>query len=438
MMNPCDGRRGLRRGALMLAAILALSATRLPAQVVPVDELTTNTAQAPAAAAADTTETADSGSRIKFSGSVTAGGTWNSDRAKSGKNFGRLFDDRTNSVLLNQALFTVERPLDPLAKSFDWGFRVQTMYGSDARYTHTLGLLDNVSNDLNEPDIVEAYFNMHFPFLTEKGLDVKVGQFATLEGAEVIDASANFFYSHSYIFNYGIPLKHFGVLGTFHATDKLDLYAGLTRGVNTSFDDNNDALGFHGGIGYNWLDGKITMLASTHIGPENANDGNNNRYLHDLVLICKLTEKLTATTDLNFAKEDSVNAEAYGIAQYFTYTINDYLSAGVRGEVFRDDDGFFVAQFGDNDDFINMQRGEMSSLDKDTIGGGATTYGALTLGLNIKPFAHSNPLGLFKPANFVLRPEVRYDRALNGGSTPFDDGTDRNMFTAALAATYTF
>ncbi len=44
-------------------------------------------------------------------------------------------------------------------------------------------------------DVVEAYLNLHFPILTSGGVDLKLGQFVTLEGAEVIDAKGNIFYS---------------------------------------------------------------------------------------------------------------------------------------------------------------------------------------------------------------------------------------------------
>ena len=42
------------------------------------------------------------------------------------------------------------------------------------------------------------------------GTDVKFGQYPTPLGDEVIDATGNTFYSHSYIFNYGLPFKHTG------------------------------------------------------------------------------------------------------------------------------------------------------------------------------------------------------------------------------------
>src|SRR5437773_508489 len=82
------------------------------------------------------------------------------------------------------------------------------------------------------------------------------GRFVTLEGAEVIDACGIFFYSHTYIFDFGIPFKHTGILTTTHVSPLLDLHLGVTTGVNTTFGrdgDNNDAIAFHGGIGLNLL-----------------------------------------------------------------------------------------------------------------------------------------------------------------------------------------
>ncbi|MGQ4828462.1 outer membrane beta-barrel protein, partial [Enterococcus faecalis] len=81
-------------------------------------------------------------------------------------------------------------------------------------------------NRRNQFDIVEAYVNAHLPILTSGGVDIKAGQFVTLEGAEVIDATGDFFYSHTYIFNFGIPFKHTGILTTTHVNKTLDIYAG--------------------------------------------------------------------------------------------------------------------------------------------------------------------------------------------------------------------
>ena len=142
------------------------------------------------------------------------------------------------------------------------------------------------------------------------GLDFKAGKFVTLEGAETIDPRANIFYSHSYIFNFGIPLNHTGILAIFHPIKGLDLYGGVTRGVNTSLTDNNDSAGFHGGIGLSLLDGALTALATTHIGPENPGNNHDPRYLNDLVVTWKATPKFTTILEANFAEDESVPGTA--------------------------------------------------------------------------------------------------------------------------------
>ena len=369
--------------------------------------------------------------RFKISGWIDGGITLNPDRPQSNQNFGRLFDDRANEPLLNQVVINFERALVPQPGQFDWGFKLQFMYGSDARFIHSLGLFDHTAaTSIVQPDLVEAYLNLHFPIISEGGIDLKLGKFVTLEGAETIDPRTNVFYSHTYIFNFGIPFNHTGALVTFHATKSLDLYSGITRGVNTSLDDNNDNVSFQGGVGLNLLDGKLTVLATTSIGPETPNNNHDQRYLNDITVTAKITDKFTSIIDLNYARDEVIDAQAYGIAQYFTYAINSWLTAGIRGEIFRDDKGFYVVSFANTHDPMRALEGE-PTIDPRTVGGGKTTYGAVTLGLNIKP-----PVP--KPAvSLVIRPELRFDRALNG-TRPFNDSSDRNQFTASIDVIITF
>src|SRR5947208_14936851 len=369
--------------------------------------------------------------RFKISGWIDSGITFNPDSPQSNQNFGRLFDDRANEPLLNQIVINFERALVPRPGELDWGFKLQFMLGSDARFIHSLGLFDRTSNGTVQFDLVEAYLNLHFPVASEGGLDLKVGKFVTLEGAETIDPRANFFYSHTYIFNFGIPFNHTGGLVTFHANKFVDLYAGITQGVNTSIEDNNDSPAFHGGVGLNLLDAKLTALLSTHIGPETPNDDHHNRYLNDLTITAKAAKNLTSITDLNLIYDDAADATGFGIAQYFIYTINDLFSVGVRGEIWRDADAFYVASFAQNDDAVDGLRGGSVKFDPRTVGGGKTTYGAVTLGLNIKP-----PVP--KPAaSLVIRPELRFDGALNG-TRPFNDSSDSSQFTAGIDVIITF
>jgi hypothetical protein len=364
-------------------------------------------------------------STFEISGHIEAGVTFNPDDPPDGVNFGHLFTDKANRVLLNQALVTAQRPLDPKATGYDFGFKFQAMYGSDARYTHFLGEFDRSTSDINQFDIVEAHVLAHLPWLTTGGIDVKIGQYVTLEGAEVIYAPDNLLYSHSYIFNFGIPFKHTGAMTITHLNPTVDLYAGIDTGVNTTFGsgDNNKAAAFHGGIGLNnLLNGAVTVLATTHIGPENpdvpavrmacACDPNSAlRYLNDITITWKVNDNLTLITDLNYIRDDGFNVSGGGVAQYFGYKINDVFKVVGRAEIWADPNTFFVNAFPGNLDFVNSELG----LPATVISGGKTTYGSLTLGLNITPEVPKG--GLIKA--LIFRPEIRFDTSLNN-TKPFD------------------
>ena len=375
--------------------------------------------------------------RVKFTGLIEAGITIATNHPDDRQNFGRLFDDREHEPLLNQATFTVERALVPEPGKYDYGFKLQVTGGSDARFLKTIGLLDNIDNNRHSFALVESYLSLHAPWLTEGGFDFKAGQFVTLEGSEVIYPTGNYLYSHNYIFNFGIPLQHLGLLTTFHATKVVDFYAGVTRGVNTSLTDNNHRPAFHGGFGLNLLDGKLAFLATTHIGPENSIhaeqflpglDANSDlRYYNNLVATWKITDKLTSVTDAVYTLDEyGGGQECYGVSQLFVYNVHPKFALVGRAEFFRDDDGFFVAQFAKNDDFVNVQRGDFNNLDRRSVGGGATNYSEFTVGVNIKPNDH-----------ILIRPEVRYDKALDGHKA-FDDSSKSYSFTGAVDVIFTF
>ena len=363
--------------------------------------------------------------RFKLYGWIEGGITGNPDSPIDNHNFGHLYTDRANEPLLNQVSIVAERALDPNATGFDWGFKAWFMEGSDSRYTKSMGLLDLATDSRIQPDFPEVYVSAHIPIGTTGGLDLKVGKYADPMSAETIDPRNNVFYSHSYIFNFGVPTTDTGFLAIFHVNKYLDLYGGLNRGENATFKDNNSSLAFEGGFGLNLLDGNLATVALTHIGPEDPGNNHDYRYLNDITTTWKVTKALTWITDINFVYEASVNAWAGGVAQYFTYAVNDWLTLGLRAEIFRDDKGFFVAEFADNNDFIHLERGDPIPADPSDYSGGNTTYFETTLGVTIKPPV-PKPL-----AGLLIRPEARYDRALNN-SQPFAQGSSQSQWTLGL------
>ena len=370
-------------------------------------------------------------SSIKLGFQIDGGITANPDDPRSRRNFGRLFDDNANRPVLNQAMVTVSRDVDPKATSVDIGFKLQAFYGSDARIVHTLGVFDQLIHDRNQLTVTEASLSVRLPDLFAGGLDIKAGMYPTPLGFELIDPKTNPFYSHSYIFNYGLPYKHVGALATAHVSDTIDLYLGIDSGTNTGIGygtgDNNNRPGGIAGIGWNAPGGKFTVLALTHMGPENskrntpfANDAM--RYYNDVVTTWKTTEKLTLTAEFNYARDDGFNADAYGVAGYASYALSDTLTLNGRAEVFRDNQNFFVSTPVAERDFANFQRGVFSRFINSNR---PTTYSGLTAGVTYKPAGMPAAL-----STLLIRPEVRYDRTLNG-ARPFNDGRSRDMVTLA-------
>jgi len=80
---------------------------------------------------------------------------------------------------------------------------------------------------------------------------------------------------------------------------------------------------------------------------------------------------------------------------------------------------------------MDVLRGTGRNIDVRTVGGGRTTYGAITAGVNIKP-AIPKPV-----AGLTIRPELRYDRALTN-TRPFNDSSDRDQFTFGIDFILTF
>jgi hypothetical protein len=383
---------------------------------------------------------------IKLSAQFEAGFLINPARPADGLNFGHLFTDHANQAQLNQVLLTASKPLDPKDAGYQWGFKLQVLYGSDARYTQFLGELNRVApNARYQPDIVEANVLGHFPWLTEGGIDLKAGQYSSPLGNETIDPSTNLFYSHSYIFQFGLPFKHTGALTITHVNSTLDVYAGVDTGANTTFGplgDNNSAIGGIGGFALNLMDGNLTVLALTHFGPEQAtrllapigvNANGEWRYYNDVVVTWKATDKLTLTTELNWVRDDygfvGKPVNGFGGAQYVSYTLTDTLILNARAELWRDDNNFFVASFPGNSAYIQAQQGFPTFVH--AAPGTNTTYGALTLGVTYKPEMPAPISGL------LIRPEVRWDHAFTNNK-PFNAQRSDNAVTLGADAVLTF
>lgn len=413
---------GGRFAALLTTSILSFG-TALSARAADLD--TTKSPPAP-----PPTLASDWFSTITHTVQFEAGIAGNPDDPALGSNFGQLFTDRANEPTLNQVLFTLARPVDE-TKAWDVGFNLQGLYGSDARYDPTLGILDYAITGRYQFVFTQANLVIHSPFPVGS-LDTKIGLYPGAMGYETTDPSTRPFYTLSYVSNFLLPFENFGVLSTWHVNPTVDIYAGIDAGNETTpWQDNNAEPAGYLGVGLNnLLDNKLTVLAVSRVGPEDstkvlgpaANDYF--RFWNDVTATYKLNDQWAFTVEANYFKDDGLKAadgqraDAYGVDGYIAYTINDWATFNLRGEIFRDNTGLVVTEFPTNTGFTSAIAGNPDFF----VNAPPTTYGDVTAGVTLKPpFLNSN-----KFAKVTIRPEVRYDSSLNG-TQPFGYLTKSNQ-----------
>lgn len=301
-----------------------------------------------------------------------------------------LFNSRPNEIVLNSQWFYLEKTADPTEGRWDWGFRFDGMYGTDAQDTQAFGgrrhEWDNQWD--NGSDYGWALPQAYVDVACEK-VNIRVGHFFKLAGYEVVMAPDNFFYSHSYTMYNAEPFTHTGVLATFHANDRTTVYGGWTAGWNTGFTRNHGS-SFLGGVSVQVSDeisATYTVTAGDFGNGANstgANGSDTNGYAHSIVVDVALTKKLNLVLQsdhVDNTKYVGRGGKVSGINSYLLLDVCDKLGVGARVEYF-DTDGQISSRY--------------------AVMGNPFTRGsvfATTIGANVQA-----------AANLTIRPELRYER----------------------------
>ena len=375
-------------------------------------------------------------------------------------NFPLSYNDVPNRVQMDQAILRVERQPDTVQTDhFDWGFRATGLYGVDYRWTTQEGILSNQllqRNQTNGFDPVEAYGILYFPHWAQ-GTYVEVGRYISPPDIEAQLAPNNFLFTHSLMFDFDsytqtgflfqTKLSNYWTLeyaidwgediapwdGSAHFPTGMLLARWVSHSNRNSllFGQNSMSLGSHNGQNF------TTYTNGSYI---NAATGQPTAMVwgHDNLQQTNLT--WTHVFNPNFQNQ----FEAYYLYQYNAYvggTINNYnvatggpiyLGAGggpgaflpglSSATGFVDYLAFFVgpkAFMTFRTDYINDPRGERSGF--------ATSYGSLTLGMTYR----------FSPV-FMVRPEIRTEKAFAKGVTPYDNGTKGYQSTFGMDAILNF
>ncbi|MBC8109105.1 MAG: porin [Anaerolineae bacterium] len=371
---------------------------------------------------------------IKLTGYAEAGYTYNFARPPNGANganggIGRLFDDKSDDLRLDQLSIMLKRDALVSADRFDTGFGLQVIYGADARYTQangtnfygsgyasrrqvvtvpgfTVPFLDEASfpgqpDPENQIDILQVYGEFNLP--VGNGLVLTAGKFVTPWGIEHIDPTQNYLYSHSYIFALSTPRTLTGVTAKYQINEQFAVTGGIVAGWDqTIIEDNNDFPSLMAQVEYKYAE-DLLLVVSTMVGPEQPGDTGDLRWLVDGTVEWQLDADVTIAGEVVMGYEPDIgtgvgpgqrladgagffgrqlNGEDcfwFGGAIYLNnrFDADGIWTLNARAEYFNDNDGAFLL---------------------------ANEVWAASIGMNIVPFA-KDEIG----KNLMIRPEIRYD-----------------------------
>ncbi|AOW49343.1 outer membrane beta-barrel protein [Acetobacter ascendens] len=380
-------------------------------------------------------------SDITLTGQIEGGIMANPARPNPGYNYGDFLADHANQVQLNQAEFTLSKAIDSSLNEYQIGFTLEGLYGSDARYYHVLGISDQEWKARYQLIPAQAHVDVHLPWLTKGGLDMQVGILQAPMGVEGLDPTSRAFYTLAYTSEYSVPFEHIGAMFNWHVTPMVDVTFGIDTGNQTSFgsSDNNHMPAAYFGFNLNNLaHGKLRIVELSRVGPENSwrsvghyEADHAQRFWNDINATYDINDKLSVTAEFNYLHDEGVRgigargqfagADAESFVSFLSYKINKEFTFNYRGEIYRDNNNMMVATFRGNNSYMEALAGTGGETVAGPSGHG-TTYGDLSLNVVYHP-----DLGHHVRV-FQLRPEIRFDRSLNG-TTPFNGGRNNGMFT---------
>lgn len=404
---------------------------------------------------------------INLGGWSQVGVTYNATAPNNNFNGPVTFGDRSGEVQLNQLYLFLQKAVATEGDNWSFGGRFDFMFGTDSIFTQAYGVptfdvntgqpLRRSTWDLNFLHNRTRFYDIALPQLyleayvpIGNGLNVKAGHFYTPIGYEVVTAPDNFFYSKPYTFQYGEPFTHTGVMANYSFDQNWSTIAGVLTGSATGGWDGgwDQQLGnWNGLLGGTWTsDDKATSLNVTGTYGGTSEHSSQGWGIYSIVGKHNLMESLHLVVQHDHGFANGVllgngthkDAQWYGVNTYLMYDILDNLGVGVRGEWFRDQDGFRVCSPGRVAAATNVDgSGNTYNFAYSTAATPAlptcspASWYAFTVGMNYKPLKWLN-----------LRPNIRYDwvdgTQFSGDRyKPFGNGADAQfLFSTDVVITF--
>jgi len=281
-----------------------------------------------------------------------------------------IFANATNQFNVDHNTFNFDAAklefYRPATNPGDAGFQLDLTFGDNAGI---LGLYR-----FNTP----GYFPDNFVYVQDANIQYnwnnvlfKFGKWETLLGYEVIDSVANKNVTHGLLFTYAIPLVHMGLQASGHVTESVGWAGALVNGWN-NVQDTNDNKGLL--AQFNYAGGPLTTALTGYYGAD-GNTGFAGQTIHragqDPSIVLDWTATFVANDLLTFwANADwglqrnvvfvsgpltgqTKDPVWYGLALGSQFTFNEKTTLAIRGEYFRDADGYRIVA-GNNTDAYSL------------------------------------------------------------------------------------
>jgi hypothetical protein len=289
--------------------------------------------------------------------------------------FTNPFNNYPGVIQLHQGWIYAEKAAQNCGYGWDWGFRVDAMYGTDGQDIQAFGNPNGWDTSWDNGNFYGGAIPQLYADVLYNDLSVRIGHFFGMIGYERAPAPQNFFYSHSMSF-FIQPRTLTGILAQYPLTDRLALQGGWATGYDTAFDANGGAM-FIGGVGFDLSDrtsiSYVAALGDFGNGRTGASDTDG--CLHNVVFEFDVTESLAYALELNYLDNAlfTVGAGPFmSINNYLIYTLNCKWAVGGRFE------------------WLNMANNGVAAGNYD--------LAEATIGVNYRPHP-----------NVTIRPEVRVD-----------------------------
>lgn len=285
-------------------------------------------------------------------GWLAQGFVWNPYQPNDRFNGPMTWNDRANEYQMNELFYYFGRQAKTDQCCWDWGARVDAMYGTSYRWNTSAGFETHWGNG--------QFYGLAIPQLYAQlgydGWDIKVGRWYSPVGYYVVGTANNFFPVLPYTFQYGEPFTHTGIIATKKVSDDLTLGGAITHGWDDTDNTGNPHAGGLVTASYT-IDEQRTLAYVGVIGNEPNFSGVNtygfngvgytSRYLQTLVYSRKFSDDVMGVLQSDFGTQhDAVvagqTAKWYGLNGYLYWNMTCRCQWGMNGEWFRDQGGFRV------------------------------------------------------------------------------------------------